>query len=70
MARKKSIEAIDNEIRKTKAELTRLEERYNRKVEKLKELQAKRKQCEADSIMDAFNKSSKSYEEIMIFLQY
>lgn len=70
MARKKSIEAIDNEIRRTKAELTRIEERYNKKVEKLKELQNTRKQYEADAIMDAFKKSSKSYEEIMTFLQY
>ena len=67
---KKSIEAIDNEIRKTKAELTGIEERYNRKAEKLKELQAKKRQCEADSIMAAFKKSNKSYEEIMTFLQF
>ena len=65
MARKKSTETIDAEIAKVMADMSKLQERY----EKLKDLQEQKRRREADVIMDAYLKSGKSLEEIMTFLK-
>ena len=70
MARKKSTEAIDAEIEITKiqADMDKLMDRYDKLTDRLKELQELKRKREADAIMDAYLKSGKSLEEVMIFL--
>ena len=68
MARKKSTETIEAEINKTKSDMSRLQDRYDKLADKLKELQEQKRRIEADAIMDAYLKSGKSYDEIMTFL--
>ena len=68
MARKKSSESIDTEIKKIKAEMSRLQDRYDKLADKLKELEESKRQLEAETIMDAYLKSGKSFDEIMTFL--
>ena len=59
MARKKSTESIDAEITKIKSDMSKLQDRYNKLADRLKNLEA---------IMDAYLRSSKSFAEIMTFL--
>ncbi len=68
MARKKSSESIDTEIKKIKADMSRLQDRYDKLADKLKELEESKRQLEAETIMDAYLKSGKSFDEIMTFL--
>lgn len=68
MARKKSIETLEAEITKVKSEMSRLQEKYEKLGETLKELQEEKRRREADSIMDAYLKSGKSLDEVMTFL--
>ena len=68
MARKKSTESIDAEISKVKSDMSRLQDRYDKLAEKLKDLQEQKRRIEADAIMDAYLKSGKSYKELMTFL--
>ena len=70
MARKKSTEAIDAEIEITKiqADMDKLMDRYDKLTDRLKEFQELKRKREADAIMDAYLKSGKSLEEVMIFL--
>ena len=69
MARKKSTEAIGTEINKVKSDMSRLQDRYDKLADKLKELQDRKRRIEADTIMDAYLKSGKSLDEIMTFLK-
>lgn len=69
MARKKSAATIDTEISKVKSDMSKLQDRYDRLAEKLKDLQEQKRRCEADAIIDAYVKSGKSFDEIMTFLQ-
>lgn len=69
MARKKSTEAIGTEINKVKSDMSRLQDRYDKLADKLKELQDQKRRIEADTIMDAYLKSGKSLDEIMTFLK-
>ena len=68
MARKKSSESIDTEIKKIKADMSRLQDRYDKLADKLKELEESKRQLEAETIMDVYLKSGKSFDEIMTFL--
>ena len=67
MARKKSADTLDAEIAKVKSDMSRLQDRYDRLAEKLKDLQEQKRRIEADAIMDAYLKSGKSLDEIMTF---
>ena len=69
MARKKSTEAPDAQIAKTKSDMTKLQEKYDRLVDKLKVLQEQRQRMEADAIIEAYLQSGKSSDELMTFLQ-
>ena len=69
MARKKSTETIDSEITKVKSDMSKLQDRYNKLAERLKNLQDQKRRMEADTIMDAYLKSGKSFDEIMTFLE-
>lgn len=68
MARKKSSEAIDIEIAKVKSDMSRLQDRYDKLADKLRILQNQKRHIEADAIiMEAYQKSGKSFDEIMTF---
>ena len=69
MARKKSADALDAEIAKVKSDMSKLQDRYDKLAEKLKDLQEQKRRIEADAIMDAYLKSGKSLDEIMTFLK-
>ena len=69
MARKKSTETIDSEIIKVKSDTSKLQDKYDKLAEKLKSLQEQKRRLEADTIMDAYLKSGKSFDEIMTFLE-
>ena len=69
MARKKSADTLDAEIAKVKSDMSKLQDRYDRLAEKLKNLQEQKRRIEADAIMDAYLKSGKTLDEIMTFLK-
>ena len=69
MARTKTTAAIDAEIAKVKADMSRLQDRYDKLAEKLKNLQAQKLKSEAEAITAAYSKSGKSFDELMTFLQ-
>ena len=48
MARKKSTETIDAEIAKVMADMSKLQDRYDKLAEKLKDLQEQKRRREAD----------------------
>ena len=68
MARKKSTEAIEAEINKTKSDMSKLQDRYDKLADNLKDLQDQKRRIEGDAIMDAYLKSGRSFDEIMTFL--
>lgn len=68
MARQKSIASIETQIDKTKMELNKVQEKYDRLSTELQKLQKQRRDQEARLILDAYAKSGKSYNELMIFL--
>lgn len=68
MARKRSTESIETEITKVKSDMSRLQDRYDKLADRLKDLQEQKRRIESDAIMDAYLKSGKSFEEIMTFL--
>ena len=69
MARKKSADTLDAETAKVKSDMSKLQDRYDRLAEKLKDLQEQKRRIEADAIMDAYLKSGKTLDEIMTFLK-
>ena len=69
MARTKSISAIETEIATLKASLAALQKRQDRLTKRLLEMQKQKREYEARQIMDAFQKSSKSLQELMKFLE-
>ena len=60
---------LNAEIAKVKSDMSRLQDRYDRLAEKLKDLQEQKRRIEADAIMDAYLKSGKTLDEIMTFLK-
>ena len=60
MARKRSTETIDAEIAKVMANMSKLQDRYNKLADKLKDLQEQKRCREADAIIDAYLMSCKS----------
>ena len=68
MARKRSTESIDAEIAKVKSDMSKLQDKYDKLADKLKELQDQKHRMEADALMEAYLRSSKSFDEIMTFL--
>lgn len=68
MARKKSLESIEAEISAITADMSKLQDRYDKLADKLKDLQEQKRRIEADVIMDAYVKSGKSFNELMTFL--
>lgn len=69
MARKKSAESIETDITNVKAAMSKLQDRYDKLADQLKVLEEQKYQAEAEAIMEAYQKSGKSFDEIMTFLQ-
>lgn len=68
MARTRSIASIESEIQKTEAELSALSKKYDETAERLKDLQKQKQDYENRQIIEAYRKSNKSLDEVMIFL--
>lgn len=68
MAITRSIASIESEIQKTEAELSALSKKYDETAERLKDLQKQKQDYENRQIIEAYRKSNKSLDEVMIFL--
>lgn len=68
MARTRSIASIESEIQKTEAELSALSKKYDETAERLKDLQKQKQDYENRQIIEAYRKSNKSLDEVMISL--
>jgi predicted nucleic acid-binding Zn-ribbon protein len=68
MARTKSITSIETEITRINSVLTKLQEKQEALSDRLLELQKQKKEYEAKQVMEAFQKSGKSLQELMTFL--
>ena len=56
-------------INKIKSGMSKLQDRYNKLAEKLKNLQEQKRRIETDVIMEAYLKSGKNFNEIITFLR-
>ena len=68
MARPKKITSIEEEIAKQEEAVEKSKAKYDAEVKKLKDMYAKREEARRKALLDAVEKSSKSYEEIMAFV--
>lgn len=68
MARQRRITSIDTAIIKTEEELRKVQAKYDKLAMELQELQKQRCDQEAKVILNAYENSGKSLNEIMIFL--
>lgn len=69
MARPRKEHSIEEEIKKQEEVVARSKARYDSEVKKLKDLYAKKDEMCKKKLLEAVEKSGKSYEEIMAFLQ-
>ena len=60
---------IDEEIIKQEEQVTKSKAKYDADVKKLKDLYAKKDEMKKKELLAAVEKSSKTYEEILRFLQ-
>jgi len=68
MARTKTTGSIDAEIKKVKDGISKAKARYDALAEDLQKLEKQKRAMQAEKIMDAFEKSGKTYKELMTFL--
>ncbi len=68
MARTKTTGSIDAEILKVKDGISKAKARYDSLAEELQRLEKQKRAMQAEKIMDAFEKSGKTYGELMTFL--
>ena len=68
MARPRKDISLDEMIAKQEEAVTKAREKYDAEVKKLKDLYAERDEQKKKALLEAVEKSSKSYEEIMDFL--
>ena len=69
MARIRKVTSIKEKILKQEEAVAKSKEKYDAEVKKLKDLYAKQDEMKKKEPFAAVEKSSKSYEEIMVFLQ-
>ena len=60
---------IDEEIIKQEDQVSKSKAKYDADVKKLKDLYAKKDEMKKRELLEAVEKSSKTYEEILRFLQ-
>lgn len=68
MARPKKASSIEEDIRKQEEAVSRTKAAYDASVKKLKDLYAKRDEAKKKQLLEAIEKSGKSYEEIMAYV--
>jgi len=68
MARKKSISAIETELKQAEADLRKAQEKVDLLSEKVLKLQQQKQEYEARQIFDAYKKSGKTLAELLTFL--
>ena len=69
MARpRKQHRTLDEVIAEQEEVVRKAREKYDRDVQKLKDLYTKRDEAKRKALLDAIEKSNRSYEEIMAFL--
>ena len=61
--------AIDEKIERAQREVIKAKEKYDAAVNELKELQERRKEVQSKELMEAFQESRRSYEEIIAYLK-
>lgn len=70
MARpRKNSMSIDEEIIKQEEQVSKSKAKYDAEVKKLKDLYAKWDEMKKKELIEAVEKSSKTYDEIMLFLK-
>ena len=68
MARMTSMEALEQKIEKAQALVSRKKKEYDTAISNLSDLLDKRDAIRRDELMKAILKSSRTYEEVMAFL--
>lgn len=68
MARKKSIDTIEQKIEKAKSDVAYAKTKYEVAVEELERLMTMREALRKEQLINAISNSDKSYDEIMTFL--
>ena len=66
MTRTRLIASIESEIKNTEAELSVLSKKYDETSEGLKDMQKQKQDYENRQIIEAYCKSNKSLDEVMI----
>lgn len=69
MARNISKESLEQKIAKTEKAISKNCEQYDRLTAELEELHKKQKAIQSEELLKAIEGSSKSYEEILDFIQ-
>lgn len=69
MARPRKTVSIDDAIREQEEAVTKAKMKYEAESDKLKDLLTKRNETRRKILLDAIEKSSHTYEEILTFLQ-
>ena len=72
MARDKriiGIDAVNQQIETAEAEVIKAKKKYDEATDKLKSLLDKKKALQTEELMNAVMKSSRSYEEILRYIQ-
>jgi molecular chaperone GrpE (heat shock protein) len=69
MARNISKEGLEQKIEKVEKAVSRNREQYDRLTAELEELHKKQKALQSEELLKAISESSRSYEEILEFIQ-
>lgn len=69
MARNISKESLEQKIAKTEKAISKNREQYDRLTAELEELHKKQKAIQSEELLKVIEGSSKSYEEILDFIQ-
>ncbi len=69
MARNISKEGLEQKIAKVEKSISRNREQYDRLTAELEELHKKQKAIQSEELMQAIAESTRSYEEILRFIQ-
>ena len=63
------IDAVNQQIEAAEAEIIKAKKKYDEATDKLKSLLDKKKALQTEELMNAVMKSSRSYEEILRYIQ-
>lgn len=68
MARTRRTISLDEKIEKAQAAVFQAKDKYDAAVEELNKLQKKKRELQKQELLKAIEESTKSYDEIMVFL--